>query len=81
MATDTAGNEKQYKIEIEGSAKVIKVDFSGSIYSPSIEDSPEIMARVFDVLLESGAVQKISFIQREEYVYSKAQADMLYQIV
>jgi len=81
MATDTAGNEKQYKIEIEGSAKVIKVDFSGSIYSPSIEDSPEIMARVFDVLLESGAVQKISFIQREEYVYSKAQADMLYEIV
>lgn len=75
-----AADEKKYKIELEGGLKVLKIDYSDSIYTPTIEDDHIVMSRVFDILLESGAVQKISFLQKEEYVYDKSQVDLLFEI-
>ncbi len=84
MAIGDAGKpaaEKQYKVELEGGQKVLKINYANTEMTPSIEDEPATMAKVFGIMLESGAVQKISFTQREEYVYDRMQTAMLYEIV
>jgi len=70
-----------YKVTSEAGTKILKIDYEGSMYSPSLEDDKNIMAQVFDMLLESGKVTKISFMQREEYTYEWDQVKLLLEIV
>ncbi len=78
MATDNAPPE--YKIVHEGGLRTLKINYEDSIYSPSIEDDPQTMAFVIDLLLEAGRVNRIAFIQREEYLYDETQVNMLLEI-
>ena len=71
----------EYKITAEGGEKVLSINFEGLPYTPSIEDDPFVMSQVFNILLESGKVTKIVFIQREEYEYDYSQTRLLLELV
>ena len=73
--------EGEYKVVTEGGSKILKINYEGSIYTPSIEDDPNVMSRVFDILLEAGEVTKISFLQREEYTYERDQVRLISELV
>ena len=79
MATDETA-KPAYKLAHEGGARILKINYEDSIYAPSIEDDPDTMALVIDILLETGHVNKISFLQREEYEYDTVQANLLLEI-
>ena len=72
---------EEYKVLSEGGTKVLKINYEGSVYTPSLEDDPAIMARVFDILRQVGKVTKISFMQREEYAYESEQVKLLNELV
>jgi len=72
--------EEEYKIVTEGGARVLKINYENSIYAPSIEDDASIMSRVFDILLETGHVTKIAFLQHEEYSYEHNQVHLLSEL-
>jgi len=70
-----------YKVVSEAGAKILRINYEGSIYTPSLEDDKNIMAQTFNILLETGKVTKISFMQREEYTYEWEQVRLLQEIV
>ncbi len=59
---------------------VVRVNAMGSIYGPSVEDYPEVMARVVDILREVGGVSSIILSASQEYEYTGDEADMLVEI-
>ncbi len=75
-----ADSKPEYKLVHEGGARIVRINYEDSIYAPSIEDDPDTMASVIDILLEVGQANKISFLQREEYVYDAAQVNLLLEI-
>ncbi len=77
MATE---DKSEYKLVHEGGARIVKINYENSIYAPSVEDDPDTMASVIDILLEAGQANRISFIQREEYVYDSVQTNLLLEI-
>ena len=62
-----------YEIIRTAEGKVLKFNFENSIYNPSIEDDPFVMAQTIGALAESGQVEEIIFSQNEEYVYENLQ--------
>ncbi|MEM5797917.1 MAG: type II/IV secretion system ATPase subunit [Candidatus Aenigmatarchaeota archaeon] len=58
----------------------IKVNCLGSIYGSSIEDFPECMGRVIDILLEIKKVNSIVLARQREYEYDERQVRMLQEI-
>ncbi len=75
-----ADSKPEYKLAHEGGARIVKINYETSIYAPSVEDDSDTMALVIDILLEAGQANRISFIQREEYVYDSAQTNLLLEI-
>ncbi len=71
----------EYQITREGGEKVLRINYEGAIYTPSIEDDRNIMSRIFDIILDVGKVSKIVFLQREEYEYDWPQVRLLLEIV
>ncbi|MGC8940956.1 MAG: ATPase, T2SS/T4P/T4SS family [Candidatus Nanoarchaeia archaeon] len=71
----------EYQIVKEGGEKVLRVNYEGAPFTPSIEDEPSVMSRVFDILLDVGKVAKIVLLQREEYEYDWALTKILLEIV
>jgi len=69
-----------YKVAEEGGRKVLKIDYSKSIYPPNIDSSPISMANLINKLIEVGKVNEVSFLQKEEYIYDENQVNMLWQI-
>ncbi len=70
----------EYKVLKEAVGKVLKIDYEGSIHTPSIEDDRNCMARVFNLILEVGKVNKVSFMQKEEYVYDYEQIKLINEL-
>jgi type IV secretory pathway ATPase VirB11/archaellum biosynthesis ATPase len=71
----------EYQITREGGEKVLRINYEGAIYTPSIEDDRNIMSRIFDIILDVGKVSKIVFLQREEYEYDWPQVRLLLEVV
>ena len=71
----------EFQVKTEGGIKVLRINYEGVLYTPSIEDDRNIMSRVFDILLDEGKVGKIVFLQREEYEYDWSQVRLLLEIV
>jgi hypothetical protein len=71
----------EYQITREGGEKVLRINYEGAIYTPSIEDDRNIMSRRFDIILDVGKVSKIVFLQREEYEYDWPQVRLLLEVV
>ncbi len=59
---------------------VMRVDFMGSLFGPSIEDYDNVMAHIIDKLMEEKKVISIILSETREYEYDSEQTKMLSEI-
>ena len=71
---------RDYELVEEGAEEVMKINAIKWPYSPSIEDSPEVMGFVIEKLLSAPHVSRIILKQRRNYAYDYKQTQMLVEI-
>lgn len=69
-----------YRIVQESNAKVLEISYELNPNVPSVEDNAYCMADVINILLKTGPVDRISFIQRERYIYDEEQTKFLNEL-
>ena len=69
-----------YEIVREGGADVMYINYLGASFIPRLADSPEVMAKTVDALIENPNISKIVFVQQRNYVYDSAEVFMLVEI-
>jgi len=69
-----------YDIIREGEEIVLRIDCEKLTYIPSIEDNNTTMAKTIDILMETGTVTKIIFVQKRDYEYDFYQTQLLLEI-
>ncbi|MFH1424449.1 MAG: ATPase, T2SS/T4P/T4SS family [archaeon] len=69
-----------YEVQKEGDQTVIRFNWVGVPYSPSIEDDPETMSRVIDAILQVRDVDRIVVAEAYEYEYPPDQTKILVEI-
>lgn len=74
--------EKDFTYEVirELSDIILKIDYTQSLYPPSIEDDALCMSRTMGLLLEVGRVTKIVFVKNRDFEYDTPQVKILYEI-
>lgn len=80
MLFDKKVKPGEYIIEKEGANTILKINYDGYPFVPSVEDSDSTMAKVVDILVESPGVNTIIFTQRRNYVYNYEQTNILNEI-
>ena len=70
----------EYELIREGKEEVMKINFSGLSYSPSIENDPYSMAFVVDRLIEVPSTDRIILSSDRNYQYVFDQIQMLREI-
>lgn len=73
-------NPCSYEVLKEGDETVIRFNFLGCPYAPSIEGDPECMCRVIDAILQVRDVSRIVLAEAYEYEYSASQTRVLVEI-
>lgn len=69
-----------WEYEYDDESGTIRVNALGSVYGPSIEDYPEVMSRVIDILREVGGAKNIVLSASREYEYGEEQTELLQEI-
>ncbi|HIJ98442.1 TPA: type II/IV secretion system ATPase subunit [archaeon] len=69
-----------YEVLREGDSTVIRFNWLGCPYAPSLEDDPETMARVVDAITQVKDVNRIIIAEAYEYEYDEAQTNLLAEI-
>ncbi|MCL5730005.1 MAG: type II/IV secretion system ATPase subunit [Candidatus Pacearchaeota archaeon] len=69
-----------YESQREGSEDVLYVNYLGAPFIPSIADSPEVMERTVDALIENPNVSRIVFVQQKNYNYDFSETSSLLEI-
>ncbi|MDP2629051.1 MAG: hypothetical protein Q8P15_04115, partial [Nanoarchaeota archaeon] len=69
-----------YEVQREGGEDVIYVNYLGIPYVPSISESPEVMERTVDVLIENPNISRIVFVQQKNYNYDFQETSYLLEI-
>ena len=69
-----------YELVYEGKEEILRINANSWSYTPSVEDSPHVMAYVVDRLVELPSVSKIVFNQRRNFSYGYDQTQMLLEI-
>ncbi len=69
-----------YEVQREEGEDVIYINYLGAPYVPSLSDSPEIMERTIDVLIENPNVSRIVFVQQKNYNYDLNETNLLLEI-
>jgi type IV secretory pathway ATPase VirB11/archaellum biosynthesis ATPase len=69
-----------YEIVREGGEDVLYVNYLGAPYVPSLANSPEVMARTIDSLIENPHVSRIVFVQQKNYNYDLKETSSLIEI-
>jgi len=69
-----------YEIEREGGENVMYLNYLGAPFVPSIADSPEVMERAIDSLIESPNVSRVVFVQQRNYNYDFSEVSLLLEI-
>jgi archaeal flagellar protein FlaI len=80
MVKNTEAPVKNYKIVTDANQKTLFINYEGYAIVPSIEDKPFCMSQVINLLMDLGAVTKVVFKQREDFVYDGAQAEILSEL-
>ncbi len=80
MAEKESAISHPYKVSEEGSQRILKINYEDSSDLPSIEDSPLCMREVISLLLELKNIDKVSLVQKQEYMYDKDQVTILTEI-
>jgi hypothetical protein len=69
-----------YELVKEGEDRILRIDYEGCTFSPSLEDNSLCMSKTIDVLMEVGVVTKILFTQKRDYEYDYFQTQLLMEI-
>ncbi|MCK5043998.1 type II/IV secretion system ATPase subunit [Candidatus Pacearchaeota archaeon] len=69
-----------YEVQREGGEDIIYINYSGASYVPSLSDSPEVMERTVDVLIENPNISRIVFVQQKSYNYDFKETSFLLEI-
>ncbi len=71
--------EALYATELkrEAGENVLYINFMGANFVPSLSSSPQIMARVIDLLSENSNVSRVVFVQQRNYSFSFKQVSLL----
>ena len=73
-------SQNPYRTIEEPGQRILEIDYSKNIHTPSIESSEIVMADTINKLMQSGPVSQIEFKQQEDYVYDTEQTNMLLEI-
>ena len=69
-----------FDYEYDEESGTVRVNTLGSIYGASIEDYPEVMARVVDILQEIPKASSVVLSESREYEYDEDQVKLLKQV-
>lgn len=69
-----------YEIERKGGEDIVYINYLGAPYVPDIADSPEVMERTIDVLVENPNVSRVVFVQQKNYNYDFEEVSLLSEI-
>ena len=72
--------EGVYQVVREGNEEILKVNAASWQYTPSVEDVPNVMSSVVDMLVSSPGIVRIVFNQRKKFAYSYDQTQLLLEI-
>ncbi|MBT4376065.1 type II/IV secretion system ATPase subunit [archaeon] len=69
-----------YLVEREGGEDILYVNYLGAPFSPSLAESPEVMERTVDFLIENPNVSRIIFVQQKNYNYDFRETSFLIEV-
>ncbi len=69
-----------YEVLKEGDSTIIRFNWIGSPYAPTVESEPETMARVIDALTQVKDARRVVIAEAYEYEYDEQQTNMLAEI-
>jgi hypothetical protein len=68
------------QVERREGQSVLYVNYLGASFVPSISDSPEVMARTIDALIDNSNVSSVVFVQQRNYHYPFDQVALLAEV-
>jgi type IV secretory pathway ATPase VirB11/archaellum biosynthesis ATPase len=69
-----------YEVKKEGGEDVLYLNYLGAPYTPNLSDSPEVMERAVDALIENPNVSRVVFVQQKNYNYDFRETGFLLEI-
>lgn len=69
-----------YETQREGGEDILYINYLGAPFVPSIADSPEIMDKTIDTLMENPNISRIVFVQQKNYNYDMKETGFLLEI-
>jgi len=69
-----------FEVQREAGEDVMYVNYLGSPIIPSLADSPDVMGKSVELLIENPNVAKLVFVQQRNYVYDFAEVSLLQEI-
>ncbi len=69
-----------YETQREGNEDVLYINYLGAPFVPSLADSPEVMERTIDALMENPNVSRVVFAQQKNYNYDFKETQMILEI-
>lgn len=75
-------NAPLYSVEVERreGETILYVNYLGASFVPSLADSPEVMARTVDALIENSNISRVVFVQQRNFHYPYDQVALLTEI-
>ena len=68
---------EDFKLEREGSDRNLRINFIGTPYYPSLEESEEVMEGVLNLMIELGGVTNIILASDMNFVYPPDQTKLI----
>ncbi len=69
-----------YEIQREGGEDVVYVNYLNAPFIPSLADSPDVMERAMDILIENSNASRIVFVQQKNYNYDFNETSSLLEV-
>ena len=80
MVDRSQGDQGVFEYEYDEETSTVRVNTLGSMYGASIEDYPEVMARVINILQEVPNAESVILAESREYEYGQDQVKLLREI-
>lgn len=69
-----------HEVKREGGEDVVYINYLGAPFVPSLADSPAVMEKTIDVLMENPNVSRIVFVQQKNYNYDFKETSFLLEV-
>ncbi len=69
-----------YEVQREGGEDVLYINYLGAPFVPSLSDSPQVMEKTLEALMENPNISRIVFVQQKNYNYDFSETSMLMEI-